>query len=49
MNRKQLEDLIFYCWQLEIKTLKQLAEFKAQHEARTNNELLIALCKAYNS
>ena len=49
MNSEQLKDLIFYCWQLNIRTLKQLAEFKAQHKATTNSELLKALCKVYNS
>lgn len=49
MNSKQLKDLTFYCWQLNIKTPEQLAEFKAQHKATTNRELLNALCKAYNS
>lgn len=49
MNSEQLKDLKFYCWQLNIKTLRQLAEFKAQHKATTNSELLSALCKAYNN
>lgn len=49
MNSEQLKDLIFYCWQLNIKKLKQLAEFKATHKATNNNELLNALCKVYNS
>jgi hypothetical protein len=48
MNSEQLKDLKFYCWQLNIKTLKQLAEFKAQHKATTNEELLNALIKEYN-
>ena len=48
MNSEQLKDLIFYCWQLNIKTLRQLAEFKTQHKAATNEELLNALCKEYN-
>ena len=49
MNREQIKDLFFYCWQLNIKTFGQLAEFKAQHNATTNTELLNALCKVYNS
>lgn len=49
MKSEKLNDLLFYCWQLGIKTFGQLAEFKALHEATTNNELLNALCKAYNS
>lgn len=48
MNRKQFELLKFYTWQLQIKTFGQLAEFKALHEATTNNELLNALIKEYN-
>lgn len=49
MKSELFNDLLFYCWQLDIKTFGQLAEFKAQHKARTNSELLFALCKAYNS
>lgn len=48
MNSEQLKDLEFYCWQLNIETLRQLAEFKAQHKATTNSELLNALGKEYN-
>lgn len=49
MNSEQINDLLFYCWQLDIKTTGQLAEFKARHNAKTNEELLSALCKVYNS
>lgn len=49
MKSELFKDLLFYCWQLNIKTFRQLAEFKAQHKATTNNELLNALCKVYNS
>ena len=48
MNRKQFELLCFYCWQLNIKTLEQLAKWQAQHNARTNAETLEAMAKAYN-
>ena len=48
MNRKQFDLLRFYCWQLKIKTLGDLAKWKAQHNARTNAETLEALAKAYN-
>lgn len=48
MNSEQLKDLKFYCWQLNIKTLKQLADFKATHKATNNNELLNTLIKEYN-
>lgn len=49
MKSEKFNDLLFYCWQLNIKTFGQLAEFKALHEATTNEELLNALCKVYNS
>lgn len=49
MNSTQTSDLFFYCWQLNIKTLGQLAEFKAQHKATNNSELLEALKNKYNS
>ena len=48
MNRTQLFLLHFYTWQLKIKTLGDLAEWKAQHNARTNAETLDAMAKAYN-
>lgn len=48
MNSTQTNDLFFYCWQLNIKTLEHLAEFKAQHKATTNKELINALIKEYN-
>ena len=48
MNSTDFDSLCFYCWQLNIKTLGQLAKWKAQHNARTNAETLDALAKAYN-
>ena len=48
MNSEQLNTLCFYCWQLKIKTLGDLAKWKAQHNARTNAETLDAMSKAYN-
>ena len=48
MNRKKFDLLCFYCWQLNIKTLGDLAKWKAQHNAHTNAETLEALAKAYN-
>lgn len=48
MNREELDLLLFYCWQLKINTLGELAEWKAQHNATTNGELLQAMAKAYN-
>ena len=49
MKSEMLNDLLFYCWQLGIKTFGQLAKFKALHKATTNSELIRALCKAYNN
>ena len=48
MNSNDFDSLCFYCWQLKIKTLGELAEWKARHNARTNAETLAALAKAYN-
>lgn len=48
MNGEQLNTLCFYCWQLKIATLGDLAKWRAQHNATTNNELLQAMAKAYN-
>ena len=48
MNRKQFDLLCFYCWQLNIKTLEQLAKWQAQHNAHTNAKTLDAMAKAYN-
>ena len=48
MNREQMNDFLFYCWQLNLKTLKDIENFKAQHKATTEKELLNALIKEYN-
>ena len=48
MNGNDFDLLRFYCWQLNIKTLGDLAKWKAQHKAATNAETLEALAKAYN-
>ena len=48
MNSEQIKTLCFYCWQLNIKTLGDLAKWKAQHNATTNAETLEAMAKAYN-
>ena len=48
MNRNDFDLLCFYCWQLKIATLGDLAKWKAQHKATTNAETLEALAKAYN-
>lgn len=49
MNYEQFKDLMFYMWQLDIKTLGELARFKSEHKAETNEQLLAALCRTYNS
>lgn len=48
MNSEQLKLLCFYCWQLNIATLGDLAKWAAQHKATTNKTLLEELAKAYN-
>ena len=48
MNSEQISDLLFYCWQLNIKTLGDLARWKATHNAKTNAEMPEAMAKAYN-
>ena len=48
MNREQLDMLRFYTWQLQVRTLGELAEWRAQHDATTNGELLEAMKSAYN-
>ncbi len=47
MNSKQVTRICFYCLQLNIKTLGDLATWKAIHNAKTNAETLEALEKAY--
>lgn len=49
MNYEQFKDLMFYMWQLDINTLGELAHFKSEHKAETNEQLLAALCRTYNS
>ena len=49
MNSEQRRVLMFYMWQLDIKTLGELARFKSEHKAETNEQLLAALCRTYNS
>ena len=48
MNREQFDLLCFHCRQLNIKTLGDLAKWKAQHNATTNAETLASMAKAYN-
>ena len=49
MNTEQFNDLMFYCWQLNIKTLYQLQQIKQQYNVKSNKDLLDLLCKLYNS
>lgn len=49
MNSKDKDDLKFFCDYLNIKTAKDLEQFKAQHNAKTSKEILNALIKVYNS
>jgi hypothetical protein len=46
MNTEQLKTLFNYCERLGIKTVGQLAEFKAKAGCITNAELLKALKEA---
>lgn len=48
MTLKQVELLCFYCWQLQIITVKDLMEFKQRHNIQTNNELLTQLSIIFN-
>lgn len=49
MDRQQLQDLKFYCWQLKITTLNQIKQIKQQYNIKSNTALLDLLCKLYNS
>lgn len=46
--RQLVEDIKFFCWQLDIVTAVQLAEFKKKHNCNTVEEIHTALCKEYN-
>ena len=46
--RQLVEDIKFFCWQLDIVTAVQLAEFKKKHNCNTIEEVHTALCKEYN-
>ena len=48
MGKDDFDLFSFYCWQLNIKTLEQLARWKQGHKGNSNAELLEALAKAYN-
>lgn len=41
-------DILFYCWQLELKTFSELQDFKTRHNASTTGELIRELSKEYN-
>lgn len=38
----------FYCWQLKVETVGQLAKWKQEHKANSNAELLAKMAEAYN-
>lgn len=48
MSREDWENVMFYCWQLQIKTLSQLAKFKKVTKSKSNKELLQNLARVYN-
>ena len=48
MGKSDFELFSFYCWQLKIKTLEQLAKWKQGHKANSNAELLAKMAEAYN-
>lgn len=48
MSREDWENVRFYCWQLEIKTISQLKKFKKVTNSKDNKELLQNLARVYN-
>lgn len=48
MSEEQFTLTMFYCWQLKINTLGQLAKWRVQHNVNTNSQTLQALAKAYS-
>ena len=48
MNSEEVKNFCFFCWQLNIKTLGDLAAWKEIHNAKTSTETMEALEKAYN-
>lgn len=48
MSREDWENVMFYCWQLEIKTISQLEKFKKVTNSKDNKELLQNLAIVYN-
>ena len=48
MEREEMDLVRFYCWQLQIKTLSQLAKFKKVTKSKSNKELLQNLARVYN-
>ena len=43
-----MNDLAFYCWQLDLKTFGDLLDFKTEHKANTMSEVIRELSKEYN-
>lgn len=48
MDRKQFDDLMFYCWQLKIRTIAELEWFKCLVKAKSNQDLLNKMAYTYN-
>ena len=49
MSIEELRDLLFYMWQLDIKTVGELAEIKRRFHIKHNKSLLNRLIRLYNS
>lgn len=49
MDRKQFDLLMFYCWQLEIRTIAELDWFKNLVKAKNNKDLLDKMAYTYNT
>ena len=48
MSREDWENVMFYCWQLDIKSISQLDKFKKVTNSKNNKELLQNLAIVYN-
>lgn len=48
MDREQLNDLIFYCWQFGITTVAELDWWKHLLGIKTNQEMLDKFAYIYN-
>lgn len=48
MSSEDWENVMFYCWQLDIKTISQLDKLKKVTNSKDNKELLENLAIVYN-